>query len=820
MYLPEKPEKPENNRFSSRPASENKKLKSHSPADPVGKRYVQCFYHPHGAIVAPAPCSEKKPAWRTLDYYLQASTLWNYHQDSSKLVGIRFGNTTKFGVIDLDNGGDYHNPESVKKIRYALEDIGITDIIPIQSSHSGGYHLIIPLKTQIPTFSLACALEIALRKAGLSIRQGHLEIFPNAKPYGSNTVTNYNAIRCPMQPHSGALLLDDDLQPIGDSVEVFLNHCDHAARRQDLTKLNKFARRARRKITKERYSKTYSTKAFEWRTEWEEIIATGWTGKGQTNTYLQILVGYGIVFLGLEYEELVKYALEVATNAPGYTEYCGHQHEIEARIRQWARNSINNKWYSEYASYPERPRETFAATFAEIIAGGGNTRKPKTKDNVIPFDRRKAQSKRRSQEAQRRIRWSVKALEWSTGLPEGITDRTNAISDEYKRSFGKALSRETLRKYLHLWHPKFYVEDPWAENSSNACQMGKYGYFNPQIAVDQNKNARNTYQMGEYGYSPYMKVLCLPPADASPQGESSASEVSDEVDEVEIENPGVNGNVNIFNNFNNQPNFATQNPEIENRFNNSNNELNSEIENLENLENSKIENVNNLNNSNNQLNSAIENFEIENCFNNSNDELNSEIQNPEIIENVNNLNNSNNFSNEFNKVNDSLEFKNSSQTVENNSDKHFKYQQSGGAAENIDNKNLSINLDEADCAAPSSSSVPPEPVESAPGGVETGSTVSESTAGTSPEIEELRRATRLRLKALSDAQKAVRTYCVITGRLLLGQERSRLEQIAKYQFYLDSGCSVLVAEAEAWAAVNPGCLPFSLESAFNERADE
>ena len=778
MYLPEKPEKPENNRFSSRSASKNKKLKPHAPADPVGKRYVQRFYHPHDAIVASAPCGEKKPAWRTISYYLQASTLWNYHQNSSKLVGIRFGNNTKFGVIDLDNGGDYHNPESVKKIQYALEDIGITDIVPIQSSHSEGYHLIIPLTTQINTFSLACALEIAVRKAGLSIRQGHLEIFPNAKPYGSNTVTNYNAIRCPLQPHSGALLLDDELQPISDSVEVFLDHCDHAARRQDLTKLNKFAKRARKKITKERYSKFYSTDALSWRTAWEEIIATGWTGKGQTNTYLQILVGYGIVFLGLEYEELVKHALEVATNAPGYTEYCGHQHEIEARIRQWARNSINNKWYSEYASYPERPRETFAATFAEIIAGGGNTRKPKTKDNVIPFDRRKAQSKRRSQEAQRRIRWSVKALEWSTGLPEGITDRTNAISAEYKRSFGKALSRETLRKYLHLWHPKFYVEDPWAENSSNACQTGKYGYFNQQIAVDQNKNARNTYQMGEYGYSPYMKVLCLPPADATPQGESSASEMSDEVDGAGIENPGVNENVNISNNSNTQPNSETQNPGVN-------------------------ENVNNSNNSNNQPNSEIENPE-----------------NSENLENVNNLNNSNNSNNEFNNSNDSSEYLNDSKSRENNSDKHFKYQQSGGAAENIDNKNLSINFDEADCAAPSSSSVPPEPVESAPGGVDVGSTVSESTADTSPEIEELRRATRLRLKALSEAKKAVRTYCVITGRLLQGQERARLEQIAKYQFYLDSGCSVLVAEAEAWAAVNPGCLPFSLESAFNERAEE
>ena len=167
----------------------------------------------------------------------------------------------------------------------------------------------------------------------------------------------------------------------------------------------------------------------------------------------------------------------------------------------------------------------------------------------------------------------------------------------------------------------------------------------------------------------------------------------------------------------------------------------------------------------------------------------------QIIENVNNLNNFNDSNNESNNSNDSSECLNNFKPIENNSDKYFKYPHGCGAAENGDNKNLSINLDEADCAVPFEKVVPPE-------------------------VEELKRATRLRLKALSDAQKAVRTYCVITGRLLLGQERSRLEQIAKYQFYMDSGCSVLVAEAEAWAAVNPGCLPFSLQSAFNERADE
>lgn len=48
------------------------------------------------------------------------------------------------------------------------------------------------------------------------------------------------------------------------------------------------------------------------------------------------------------------------------------------------------------------------------------------------------------------------------------------------------------------------------------------------------------------------------------------------------------------------------------------------------------------------------------------------------------------------------------------------------------------------------------------------------------------------------------------------KERERLEQSAKMQFYLDSGNKTLIAEANDWAAANPGCLPFSLELAFKE----
>ncbi|MCC5670122.1 hypothetical protein LC653_41620 [Nostoc sp. CHAB 5784] len=115
-------------------------------------------------------------------------------------------------------------------------------------------------------------------------RQGHLEIFPNTKPYSAKQITNYKAIRCPMQPGSGSFLLNDDLQAISDSVSIFLDHCDRAASRQDLTKLKWVANKAKKQISRERYRKQESADVAQWRTNWEEIIAIG---VGQDNANLR-----------------------------------------------------------------------------------------------------------------------------------------------------------------------------------------------------------------------------------------------------------------------------------------------------------------------------------------------------------------------------------------------------------------------------------------------------------------------------------------------------------------------------------------------------
>ncbi|MFQ4144436.1 hypothetical protein [Chlorogloeopsis sp. ULAP02] len=730
----------------SQPAK--KKIKPHLPAESLGKRYVERFWHPFGAIVAPSLVEGAKPAWRTIDYYLQPSQLWKLHQDKSKLVGLRFDNTTRYATIDLDFGGDYHNIESINRIKAALEDIGIVDIVILQSSFSGGYHLILNFASPLPTFAVACALEITLRNAGFILRQGHLEIFPNTKPYSAKQITNYKAIRCPMQPGSGSFLLDEDLQPISDSVSIFLDYCDRAASRQDLTKLKRVANKAKKQISQERYRKQESADAAQWRANWEETIAIGWTGQGQTNTLLQIFAGYGIVFLDLRGDKLVEFCLSTAINAPGYKQYCRHQHEIEARVRHWVECTIRNKWYSAYVSYPERLLGTFANTFAEAIAGVSRIDQPK--DNVILFDRRHQQNWERSQQAQRRIQIVVTAIEWGSGLPAGATERAKAIRAEYKRRFNKTISQETLQKHLHLWHPTRYILDPWAENSLNPYQSRENGQFNSFQNPFSEQNVGSLNKIHNYGHFSYIKIFCLPPAATAPQGLESA---------VVVEQLDVS-----------QSDSAVVQP----------------VENLEFINSSNTAEINS-NKTSNQLENSVH----------------TNILQP----------------NEFSFHQD------------------FIYSCSSGTLSKVDNQNLSNREDNGLGVVSIPAAVAPEPpqdianngrqsasegnstaarvtaessLQSANNGLQTASVGGEA-ADVSYRIEELKRVTKLRLMALTQARAKVRQYCVITGHILSAQERDRLEQRAKMQFYLDSGNETLIAEAKEWATANPGYLPFSLE---------
>jgi len=392
------------------------------PADPLGQRLYDLFGRQlWDFIEAPAPTPGEKPDWLTVtDYQLRPRILWQRWQDPDTLIGVRFESETYYALIDIDVESPHCNPEAIADIRAALETIGITRTILIRSSSSNGLHLYFPLPELIKTFDLAVGLEECLQAQGYAIAKGQLEIFPNPKTYGVERIILYNGHRLPLQPGTGSCLLDDDLNPLGDSLEQFFTLWDTAAAQQDLDELRhalKIGRDNRRKQARRHRSE--SRKAEVWREDMEADIEEGWSGPGQTNHLLKTIACHGHVFLELKGDDLIAHTLELATHLPGYQQYCQHQHHIERRVKAWCRSVQNYYW--PYGDEPKR---------------GCSDGSQQPNQNEV-----------KAKDAQQRIQQAYEQLQ-AIGLPNTIRGLMERLAKLARCSF------ETLSKYKTLWHPE------------------------------------------------------------------------------------------------------------------------------------------------------------------------------------------------------------------------------------------------------------------------------------------------------------------------------------------------------------------------------
>jgi hypothetical protein len=214
-----------------------KKTLGLKPADPLGARFCEYFNHPWNFIFAPVPAAGEKTQWKTENRYpLQPRNLWAIYKDPKAIVGLRFGRETRYALIDIDRGSDYHPdnaPERFQLVLIAAEKIGLCRHMIVQSSESGGLHVYFFLSEPVPTFGLACALKFALLDEGLQLHAGQLEIFPNVKPYSKAKPTDYNGHRLPLQ--AGSWLLDADKAPVTQDISQFLDWADQDATQQDIT---------------------------------------------------------------------------------------------------------------------------------------------------------------------------------------------------------------------------------------------------------------------------------------------------------------------------------------------------------------------------------------------------------------------------------------------------------------------------------------------------------------------------------------------------------------------------------------------------------
>jgi hypothetical protein len=419
------------------------------PTDPIGARFCQIFNHPWNFITAPVPAAEEKSQWTTENRYpLMPRNLWAMYKDPDRLLGLRFGGETRYALIDIDKDSLYHpdnNLENFRLVLGAAENIGLCRYMLVRSSESGGLHVYFFLPEPVPTFGLACALKFALLDEGLQQRSGQLEIFPNVKAYNKNKPTNYNAHRLPLQ--AGSYLLDCDCQPVTNDLSHFLDVAQMHTTKQDMEELKEAIAVAvpRQKATS--YNRSALGKAQEWKQHLESRISQGWTGSAQTNDLLSDIVCYGIVWKHLSSSALINYVVETATNAPGYREYCSHQHQIRQRAAEWVQVTESNQFYTPYRSFPQR-LATYCETYGEVANSGAA-------NNVVPFHN--AINEERSAMAMERVKSAIAHLQATNTLPSAATKRALAIAQTTKALFGTTVSKTTLHKpnYLPLWHPKY-----------------------------------------------------------------------------------------------------------------------------------------------------------------------------------------------------------------------------------------------------------------------------------------------------------------------------------------------------------------------------
>jgi len=361
------------------------------PEDHLGARYVQWFNDGWKLIAETFPKPGNKQEWITQNpqYGVDRRSLWKRHPNPAELIDISFANATNYVMFDIDIVSYIHAfNASVKVCKFlqTLKKIGLIHPVGVQSSWSEGLNIYYFFSEQVGTFDAACTIMGTLIDEKFRVTGGQLERSPNCKPYGFREITDYRQHRVPLQPHSGAHLMkifsgvaaddwekdpeefadvlalgidEDNEEQYRQELARFLDEADRSAAANDL----KLFRAAMTKQYKNRKKlvegKGMSAAALAWKLDLEIITNEGWTGYGQTNDLLRYMAVYGVVFLGLEGEELAADVKETAIAGPGYKQWCRHQHEIEKRATEWAKEVQKDGYYLKYRNFPKRLQTSY-----------------------------------------------------------------------------------------------------------------------------------------------------------------------------------------------------------------------------------------------------------------------------------------------------------------------------------------------------------------------------------------------------------------------------------------------------------------------------
>jgi hypothetical protein len=403
-------------------------------------QFLALFPHRYDYIWAVHPNPGAKPDWQTETRHLLSDRVI---QQGSYLYGVRFSKETRYALLDIDTNSRYHprqDPLAIERIVHALEAMGLVNHLTVQSSHSGGLHLYFPFAQAQPSWKIALAIATLLENAGFRIYPGHLEIFPNPRPYFVEGKPNlFSAHRLPLQ--IGSYLLDKDYQPVSYSQSRFVERWDYAVQRNDIAAptLDRLLLQLQRRCFR------LSGKADKFLNDLNSEIEIGWTGYGQTNRLLgriamRTYVFHHVIHGGtpLSSGQLIQQIVKVAQSLPGYQDWCQHQHEIEHRAAEWA-SCVENSQYFHY---------------------GDQATKQNTPENGLA-EPKPNWNEKRSEEARSRIKNAIAELLNQSALPIKATERFKAL-------LRYGVGGGSLYRHKDLWHPEFLntkSEDKYSENN-------------------------------------------------------------------------------------------------------------------------------------------------------------------------------------------------------------------------------------------------------------------------------------------------------------------------------------------------------------------
>lgn len=400
-------------------------------------------------------------SWVTCSQFpLSVGGFVNKFADPLNLLGVSFGDTTNYLGLDIDVRSPYHlanDPQAFDRLLTTLEKIGLTAPVIIKSSDSGGIHIYYFLDRPLSTIRIATLVKITLIDAGFHIKDGDLELFPNVKKYTARgeKPSHFKALRLPLQPNSGAMILDRDgnilewanISP-QKQIEIFLELAIDSAATNDIDLIEKKLNPAYKKYTKniDKYqqlsgSKNYSDRALEWKQNLETEFEIGWTGNGQTNELLRKFVEYVIVFEQItDRTEICKRVLERVLITRGYHEHCLHQPTIEDRIADWVDSNLQNVYSVPYCALPPRRGGEYPVGSTRPTSGSGTG---VNLHNVATADR-----------AFKRF---LDVMDLISDIPSRIGDLHKQIEERMFELFGVAISHATLykKKYKAIWMKLF-----------------------------------------------------------------------------------------------------------------------------------------------------------------------------------------------------------------------------------------------------------------------------------------------------------------------------------------------------------------------------